>query len=119
MGNAALTWDVREDAQLIKWEKGDVIEGVLLGIVKKTLDNKPALEYKVDAAGKLVKFWGAYQLNEKLRPSDVGHAVMISYIGEDTGVGRNGNKMRVFEVKVSKELVADTSLYITNDDFPF
>ncbi len=66
---------------------------------------KPATRYTVKDAetGEPVFFFGTYQLDSKLRVSDVGHYVNITCEGADQAAGRNGNAMKLFKVLISKE----------------
>lgn len=110
----------RHDPRQISFSTGDVVEGILAGVERRTVKEKLGIRYSVlQNDGVLVCFWGTYQLNEKLRPADRGHYVSIRCEGEDTMVKRGDNCMKVFKVLVSKELAKDGELYITDGDIPF
>jgi hypothetical protein len=102
---------------------GEIVEGVLVGIKRINIDGKPAIKYLLDDDGEQCTFLGTYQLNEKLRPADMGHKIVVRYEGLDTNVSRNGNPMRHFVVQISKNVInkaaAALNLGITDDDIPF
>lgn len=110
----------RQEPRLVSFSTGDVVEGVLVAIERKTVKEKPGVQYTVVQSDSIpVCFWGTHQLNMKLRPDDRGHFVSIRCEGEDTMVGREGNNMKVFKVLVSKDLAKDGDLYITDSDVGF
>jgi hypothetical protein len=117
--------ETREEARFIKFAQGEVVEGILLSVQPISIQNKPATRYIVsDENGEMVSFLGTYQLNEKLRPADRGHKIIVRCEGEDVNVKRGDNCMKVFDVKVSRELVtkiAPSSINpeITDGDIPF
>jgi len=108
----------RTEPDFIQFRPGDVVEGVLVSVQRIMVQGKPAVRYTVDGGGKLYAFLGTYQLNTKLRPSDVGHWVAVRYEGEDTNVKRGENSMRIFTVAVSDEL-ATPEFAAQSDDIPF
>ena len=55
--------------------------------------------------GSTVAFLGVYAIDSALRTSDIGHFIAIRYEGEDTNVGRNGNNMKKFSIRVSRNVV--------------
>lgn len=64
---------------------------------------------------------GTYQLDSKIRPMDRGHVIEIRYLGVDESVGRQGNKMKVYGIRVSKRTApgwAHDGTPITDDDLP-
>ena len=110
----------REEPRLINFSTGDVCEGLLVSVERKTVKEKLGVQYVVQQNdGVLVCFWGTHQLNMKLRPSDRGHFVSIRCEGEDTMVKRGDNCMKVFKVLVSEKLAEGGDLYITDSDIPF
>jgi len=110
----------REEPRHVKFATGEVIEGILVSLERRVVEDKPGIYYTVlQADGVAVGFWGTHQLNTKLRPTDRGHQVSIRCEGTDTMVGRAGNNMKVFKVLVSKDLAKDGELYITDEDIPF
>ena len=110
----------RAEPRHVKFVTGEVIDGILVSIERRVVDDKPGIYYTVlESDGTSVGFWGTHQLNTKLRPTDRGHHVSIRCEGTDTMIGRNGNNMKVFKVLVSKDLAKDGELYITDDDIPF
>jgi hypothetical protein len=117
--------ETREEPRFIQFVKGEVVEGVLLGIERMQVGGKPAVRYTLMSdSGEMGAFIGTYQLNTKLRIEDKGHRVSILFVGEDQTVKRGENYMKLFEVKVSKErvtgqTVASAGLEITDADIPF
>ena len=96
----------RKEPQFVQFNMGDVVEGILLKIERLRVQSKPALRYTVDDDGQLYSFLGTYQINEKLQVSDIGKRVQIRYDGEDTSVIRAGNRMRIFRIFVSSDVVS-------------
>jgi hypothetical protein len=119
--------EIREESRFVKFKTGEVVEGVLFNIERVAVGNKPAVRYTVEEdGGEFVSFIGTFQLNTKLRVTDKGHRVEIRCLGEDTTVKRGDNCMKVFDVRVSKELVKGAAIpaaadgtEITDDDIPF
>lgn len=131
-----MNWEERPDPR--KFEFGDGVEliGILLDVERRMVKDprsgapKPAIRYTVrelqDPAtmtysSEPVFFYGTYQLDSKLRPSDVGHFIRILCRGEDKSVGRNGNNMKLFDVNVTKETApgfANDGTEITDADLP-
>jgi hypothetical protein len=120
--------EVREEPKFVQFSTGDVIEGLLLNIDRIKVKDNAAIRYTVQQDdGQSVSFLGTHQLNTKLRTTDRGHRIEITCEGEDTMVKRGDNCMKVFDVKVSKEVVTrDAALLasseipeITDDDIPF
>jgi hypothetical protein len=123
-----VTMEVREEPKFVQFSTGDVIEGLLLNIDRIKVKDNAAIRYTVQQDdGQCVSFLGTHQLNTKLRTTDRGHRIEITCEGEDTMVKRGDNCMKVFNVKVSKEVVTrDAALLasseipeITDDDIPF
>jgi hypothetical protein len=131
-----LNWESRPDPKKFEFGDGAELTGVLLDVERRQIRDqktgvaKAAVRYTVREMATLeplvfnpdpVFFYGTYQIDSKLRPSDVGHFVSILCKGEDKSVGRNGNAMKVFEVLVSKETgpgFAHDGTAITDDDLP-
>lgn len=116
----------RQEPRFVRFTAGDVVEGVLVGLSRQSVGGKAAIRYTVeDADGEMVAFIGTHQINQRLRPTDVGHKVEIRCVGEDTMVRRGDNCMKVFEVLVSKHPVMAkasgpvSDLGITDEDIPF
>lgn len=122
--------------ELVRFETGDCLEGVLLQRNRVTLAGRPAIQYLLEKPnGLVVKFNGTADIIEKLRADDVGHFVSIACIGEDTTVRRGENCMKVFEIYRSKAPVgkvradsagnvkveppARDNPEITDEDIPF
>lgn len=119
----------RAEPTFFKFETpGDVVEGVLIAVKRKAIDGKPAITYTVQDGEERIRFNGAYQINEKLAVSDIGHKIEVTFEGVDSTIGRGDNKMRHFQVRVSRNVIdkaaaaaaasADPTL-ITDDDIPF
>jgi hypothetical protein len=132
--------ETREEATKIEFADGDVCDGVLVSIEKVMVREKvdggaperrnAAIRYTVRFEdGSEGFFHGTHQLNRKLRPEDRGHRVVIICRGEDPNVRRGENCMKLFDVRVSKNRVANVALptaqregtipEITDDDIPF
>jgi len=124
----------RKEPEFIKFESaGEVVDGELVRVdaidvgERKQRVNRYTLE--VDDKGTRVSFLGAYQIDSKLTPRDIGHWVEITCLGEDPNVSRNGNAMKLFCVRVSAHPVKrvtepngrklEDGTYITNSDIPF
>jgi hypothetical protein len=104
---------------------GDLLEGELLSVDKikitdrDTKQPKLVMQYTFVGESDTFKCLGTYDLNTKLRPSDVGLWVEIVFMEVDA----SKNNMRVFSVKIedkSKNAAhfADGQK-ITDDDIPF
>ena len=121
--------------ELVRFQTGDVLEGVLLQRNRVTLGGKPAIQYMLEKpSGVVVKFNGTADIIEKIQPGYVGHYLQITCIGEDQMVKRGDNYMKVFEIFRSKEpvskansnghtgaseTVAGDGTEITDADIPF
>jgi hypothetical protein len=120
-----VTMRERTEPKFVQFSPGELVEGVLISIKPISVQQEggkaqtKALKYTVDDHGTLYAFLGTYQINEKLRPSDLGHAVSVRYEGESATVTRNGKGMREFTVAVSDEKVSEAALFITDSDIPF
>lgn len=96
-----------EKPELVRFAKGECVEGLLLERNRVTIGGNPAIQYLVEKAnGRLVKFNGTSDIVEKMQPRYVGHFIRVTYVGEDTTVKRGDNYMRVFEIFVSDWPVA-------------
>lgn len=106
---------------MIQFKTGDRLSGILIGYEKAKLGTGVGLKYTVAKDdGSRVTFWGTAKINSLLRlPEDKGHRVEIHCVGEDSGVKRGDNFMKVFEIGVSDEVVDPNALYITDADIPF
>jgi|GEM_PF-2525299 len=124
----------RKEPELVKFAEGEVIEGELIrvdSILVGEEKNRVALYTVRDLdTGKLCCFRGLYQIDRKLRLQDRGHFIQVRYEGEDKTVIRNGNAMKMFHVRVSKQKVSEMTsgkgsvdplagTEITDDDIPF
>jgi hypothetical protein len=121
-----VTMETREEPRFVQFTTGEIVEGVLMGVQPIQIKDKRGLRYIVqEDNGELVSFLGTWQINTKLRPADLGHRVSVKCIGTDTMVQRGDNCMKVFEIKVSKEMVnpgrvvSDSETEITDADIPF
>jgi hypothetical protein len=122
---AALNMEERKDPKFIKFGDGEVIQGVLVTLERIMVGNppKPATRYTVLelTSQEPVSFLGTYQLDSKLRQSDIGHVIDVRCLGVDKNVSRNGNAMIMFSVKVSSRPApgwANDGTPITDSDFP-
>lgn len=115
----------RQEPKHVTFAAGDVVEGKLVSIERIAIKGQPGIRYTVQKEdGEYVSFFGTWQLNTKLRKDDVLHYVRIVCEGEDTGVKRGDNNMKVFTVQVSEKIAAAYSTDranpdITDDDIPF
>lgn len=134
MSPEAFEMEERKEPELVKFGEGEVIEGELTFIDRILVgeERKPALRYTVRdlETGNSVAFLGVHQVNQKLRLEDRGHFVHVRYEGEDKSVSRNGNAMKIFHVRVSKQKVSEmvtgkgsvdpvAGTEITDYDIPF
>ena len=137
MSSTAFNMQERKEPAFVKFNEGDVAEGVLLNVERIEIEDsqskakKNALRYTVQdlETGDLSSFLGAYQIDVKLRPVDKGHYISVRYEGEDKTVSRNGNAMKRFKVLVSNASVSEVAkangipladgTFITNDDIPW
>lgn len=101
----------REEPRFVRFEVGDVVEGILVEIRRLRVQGKPAVRYTVDDDGQLCSFLGTYQINEKLRVTDIQKRIHIRYEGEDTSVMRAGRRMRNFRIFVSSDVVDPTAVH--------
>ena len=96
--------------ELVRFQTGDVLEGVLLQRNRVILGGKPAIQYLLEKPnGMVVKFNGTADIIEKIQPGYVGHFLSITCIGEDQMVKRGDNYMKVFEIFRSKDPVTKAS----------
>lgn len=97
------------------------LEGVLLGIERVNVNDKPTLQYvmRLDENRKLITFLATYDLQRKIRKEHIGHGLMVKYEGEDSSVQTQGNKLRRFKVFVSRQKELVNNLEITDEDIPF
>ena len=124
-----MNWEERKDPTKYEFGDGAQLLGVLVNVERVSVRDtatgigKPATRYTVKDAetGEPVFFFGTYQLDSKLRVSDVGHYVNITCEGADQAAGRNGNAMKLFKVLISKETApgwAHNGTPITDNDLP-
>lgn len=109
--------------------EGETICGVLENVESISVDSKPVTRYTVyePDEDKRYTFLGTYQINSKLRRSDIGRVIEVTLTGKDSNVrgGNNGNPMSLFRVRVAKAIPTSAShanangLGITDADVPF
>ena len=122
----------RKDPTFIQFDtQGTVAEGTLLKIERIQIgeDKKLATRYTIldIDSGEVSAFLGTYAIDTKLRPQDQGHYIRVVFEGVDANIGRNGNSMKLFSVRVSKRPAheflgktnTDGSPLITDADIPF
>lgn len=116
-----LTMEERKEPRLVKFADGEALSGVLIGIESIEVNKKKVSRFVVQdlESGELCSFLGTAQINSKLRTTDLGHAIEVRCEGTDPNVTKNGNAMKLFRVKVSREKVGADSLLITDADIPF
>lgn len=110
----------RREPALFKFERpGQTIEGHIAGFLPTTLEGKRAVAIFIavnERTDQFMKIHATRQLLEKIRTTDVGRQVRITYRGEDDAVKTQGNKLRRFDVVVNTaseprtDLLIDTSL---------
>lgn len=122
--------------ELVRFEAGDTLEGVLLNRDRVSVQGKPVIQYLLEKTnGMTVKFFGTADIVQKLRPDHVGRFLSITCRGEDQMVKRGENCMKVFEIFASEKPVGkvrvDSSGHttmeaprgdgteITDEDIPF
>ena len=126
----------RHEPEFVRFDAGDLVEGVLLLRERITVKGKPVIRYTLEKpTGLCVTFLGTANLISRLRTDDIGHFVQIVCKGEDQMVKKGDNFMKVFEVNVSKAAVgklrvdssgrvtgaapAGDGTEITDEDIPF
>lgn len=128
----------REQPKLVKFEaKGDFACGVLSAAAPVYIPDGNGgevrrMQYTVlDDDGQAYQFLGNWDINVKLRATDIGRYVQVTYKSDDAEAGKNGNAMKVFEVKIEKpkgsaapKLPPSSGekidrVKITDDDIPF
>jgi hypothetical protein len=124
MSNAAQVtpeMEERKEPRFVQFSSGDVVEGLLVSVLRVKIEGKDAVRYIVlQDDDELVSFLGTYIINTKLSPADRGHRISVRYEGENPQVKRGENCMKMFKVLVSKKAVLPLdSLGITDDDIPF
>jgi hypothetical protein len=121
---------VTRKVEQIKFQTGMSVRGKLVRIERVALSGsiEKKNQYTVidPRDGGIVQFLGLNQIDCALFPADVGKWIEVECTGERDDVGRNGNKMKTFDISVwekegseatAKEV--DGSVHITDDDIPF
>jgi hypothetical protein len=121
--------ETRELPKFIQFNEGDFVEGIIIGIESCLVKGKKCTRYTVHPKEGLdVSFIGTNQLDRKLRVNDLGHFAKIYCKGEDPNVQKGDNRMKLFDVKVSKHVIEGAPLLpvqnqvnpeITEEDIPF
>lgn len=119
----AFDFEERMEPKHIKLEEGEMLTAILTGVERITIGGKPASRYRAEdlETGEVVTFNGTYQIDSKLGPRDVGHVIELRCEGTDKNVAKNGNPMKLFRVRVSKQTApgwANDGTPITDDDMP-
>lgn len=115
----------REAAELFKFETpGDFIKGILTGAEVITIRGKRCFQYTIDDVkeNRIVKILGTWDLNQKIRPADVGSFLQIVFKGEDKNIKKGDNCMKMFAVafeQKSKSAEFSDGSKITDEDIPF
>lgn len=114
----------RKEPTLIKFGDGEQVRGVLVAVDQVEVKGKRVNQYVIEDmdSKERASFLGTYQIDVKLRRSDVGHVVQVVCTGEDRNVQRNGNAMKTFRVLVSDRKApgwANDGTPITDDDIAF
>lgn len=124
-----MNWVQRRPPEKFEFGPGAVLVGVLVRHGKVNLKDpktgalKPANKFFVQVEpGEVVFFHATVQLDEQIYPeADIGHFISITCTGENRLAGRNGNAMKLFDVKVSEHAApgwANDGTRITDDDLP-
>ena len=119
--NGGIEMEERREPRFQKFEKpGDNVTGRLIKIATQQMVNGPVPRYTVEEgvvrggafvpSGEMVAFLGTYMIDSKLKVSDIDHFVIVRYVGTRTDVERNGNKMKEYEVRVSKNKVETSDM---------
>lgn len=119
-------FEERLDPKKLEFGEGEVFTGILTNVERVMVGSpvpKPAIRYTfLDFETNESYFLiGTYQIDSKIRKSDLGHVVIIRYEGADQSVSRNGNSMKKFSVQVSKRTApgwASDGTPITDSDLP-
>lgn len=103
---------------------GDFVKGVLSAIDRVEVKGKPTIQFTVDdaAENKTYKILGTYDLNQKIKKSDIGSFLQIVYKGENKEVKKGDNFLRMFGVAFEEKTHAATftdGSQITDADIPF
>ena len=114
----------RESPEMVEFKAyGDYIEGRMLSALKveitdkQTRRKKAVMEYTfVGDNGKAKKCLGSYDLDTKLRITDIGCWCMVIYV---TDKEVPAGKMRVFKVEVEEKPKFADGQEITDEDIPF
>lgn len=121
-----------KEPEFVKFNEGDVVEGVLVNIERIQVGNPPknANRYTIrdPESGELSSFLGSFQIDTKLSPAHLHHYITVRYEGPDASVSRNGNPMKKFRVFASEQPWGGNSptgnkladgTFITDDDLGF
>lgn len=121
----AFEFEDRPEPSKIEFGDGEVFTGILTNIERVMIGEprKPAVRYSFEEleTSKACFMNGTYQIDSKIRRHDVGHVIQIRYEGTDPNVSRNGNPMKKFTVRVSKNTApgwANDGSQITDADIP-
>lgn len=110
-----------KEPKMVKFEhNGQEISGVLIGMQKVNVKEKPTIQYVcANDDGETFTFLTTYDLSRKLSRKHVGHFISVRFMGVDPSVKTQGDPMRLFKVMVSRQKEIASSLEITDDDIPF
>lgn len=99
---------------------GTRLEGVLIGIQKVVVKGKQVVQYTFEKynGGGRVTCLATADLAQKIERKDLGHPVIIELTGHRDDVVKNGNPMRVFDVRVDYDEGPGAD-HITDEDIPF
>jgi hypothetical protein len=102
-------------------KKGDVLDGILLKIERRTIKGDAAIELYVSTGRRIFTFIPGFDVRSKLNRRMVGKRIIVRYVGDDHEKGKEGNPMKVFGVywKDDAGPTADGDPGITDDDIPF
>lgn len=115
----------RKDPTFVQFGDGETLTGVLVNIERIEVSKKQVSRFTLAdvETSELSSFLGTYQLDSKIRRSDLGHVLEVRCEGKDPKVTKNGNAMKLFRVRVSNRKVQEVQAledgtYITDDDLP-
>jgi hypothetical protein len=107
--------------ELFKFEAKDtVLEGILLQAKIENIKGDEVLELYFNTGRRIVRYRPGFDVRSKFNRTMIGKHVIIHYVGDDMGKGKDGNALKVFGVYVKGDTRnEDGDPGITDDDIPF
>jgi hypothetical protein len=119
-------WHERTEPALLRLAEGESFIGVIAAIDRKPIGTPPQMvcQYTLieEATGDAWLLNGTYRIDAAIRRNDIGHQIYLRYEGEHAIVGRNGNKMKRFHIRVNPSAApgwAHDGTQITDADMSF